>query len=72
MEAVAPGDVIHLGPRDWQHSDGAQLRLQVERVRSDLSRYEDVEWVWIEGYDIDDAGLPVGWRAVKVRIAAIT
>lgn len=51
---------LKLGADQWDHGDGP-LTIRVERVRHDLSRYYYGAKVWVEGYRLDDAGVPVEW-----------
>lgn len=54
---VPPDTVLELGAGQWRYGDGP-LRMRVDRVRHDLSRYYD-DQVWLEGWRLDEAGVPV-------------
>jgi len=65
-----PGQVLHLGPGEWKY-DVRRLHLRVERVRTDISLCYDGEWVWIEGYELDDAGVAIQRIQALVQVAAL-
>jgi hypothetical protein len=67
---LAPaGTVLHLSAAQWQYGDGP-LTLQVERDRADLSIYYD-NLRWLEGWRLDDAGVPVEWLQALVPVEVI-
>jgi hypothetical protein len=70
MTTIQPGAVLELGAGEWAYGDGP-LRLQVDRVRDDLSRYYD-DKVWVEGYALDDSGTPVDWTQALVPVDVLT
>ena len=45
---MRPGDVVHIAAEDRRYADES-VTLRITRVREDLSRYYDDEWVWLEG-----------------------
>ncbi|MEU5552851.1 hypothetical protein ABZ738_24040 [Micromonospora sp. NPDC047793] len=67
---VSPGDVVHLREFDHQHGD-SPLRLQITRVRLDLSTWYDGQWVWLEGTEIRPDGQVGLHRQVLVRVAVL-
>jgi len=67
---LPPGTVLDLGADDWRYGD-QRLRLMVEFVRLDLSRYYDNEWVWISGQRLARDGSPLGHLDALVRVAAL-
>jgi len=69
--AVVAGDVLRLRPGDWRYGDG-ELLLQVERVRDELSRYYEGQWVWVEGYRLDPAASAPRWTQALVRAEALS
>lgn len=64
------GKVLTLGRGDWRYG-GRRLRLRVEQVRHDLSRYYNNEWVWITGQALGPDDAPEGHTQALVRVAAI-
>jgi hypothetical protein len=66
---VAAGTVLELSAAQWAYGDGP-LRLRVDRDRADLSIYYD-DCRWLEGWRIDDAGVPVQWLQALVPVAVI-
>lgn len=65
---IEPGALLDLASDQWQYGDGP-LRVLVERVRHDLSRYYDGK-VWIEGVRLDAQGRPIGPVQALVRTSA--
>jgi hypothetical protein len=65
-----PGTVLHLGPGEWRYG-AYPLVLRVLRVRPDLSRWFDGDWLWVEGAELDRSGRPVRRLAVLVSMEAI-
>jgi hypothetical protein len=64
------GDVVRLA-EDYKYG-GCSLTLRVSRVRHDLSRYYDSEWVWLEGVEIRHGGSEGDQRQALVRVAALS
>ena len=65
------GSVLELASGQWRYDGQDQaVRIQVQRVRTELSRWYSGEWVWVEG-PVSVAGGPVGWRQILVRVDAI-
>lgn len=67
---VPAGSVLVLSEDDWRYGE-ERLTLRVERVRHDLSRYYDNEWVWIEGETLGSDGSSGRRVEALVRVAAI-
>jgi hypothetical protein len=70
MSTVEPGTVVELSASQWAYGDGP-LRLQVDRVREDLSRYYDAH-VWLEGFRVDEAGVPIEWTQALVPVDVLS
>jgi hypothetical protein len=68
-ELVQAGTVLELSASQWAYGDGP-LWLRVERDRADLSRYYD-DQRWLEGWRLDDAGVPVEWIQALVPTAVL-
>ncbi|MEH1012022.1 hypothetical protein V6U90_02690 [Micromonospora sp. CPCC 206060] len=64
------GRVLTLGKEDWRYGC-RRLRLRVEQVRHDLSRYYDNEWIWLVGETLGPDGAPQGRMGALVRVAAL-
>jgi hypothetical protein len=69
--AVKAGDVLTLAGEDYKYGEGS-LMLRVSRVRYDLSRYYDGEWVWLEGVQICRDGSDGPARQALVRTTALS
>jgi hypothetical protein len=66
---VRPGTVLELSAAQWKYGDGP-LTLRVERDRPDLSQFYANE-AWVEGWRLDDAGVPVEWMQALVPIQVL-
>jgi hypothetical protein len=64
------GQILRLRPGDWKY-DNRPLRLYVQRVRTEISMCYDGDWVWVEGYELDDSGATVTRIQALVRVAAL-
>lgn len=67
---VSPGQVLELSEQDYRYGEG-DLTLRVTRVRLDISRWYDRQWVWLEGVVLLPDGADGGSRSVLVRVAAL-
>lgn len=67
---LQPGTVLQLQPADWRYGRHLLL-LRVGKIRTDLSRYYDDEWVWIEGTQLAHDHTPIGRMEALVRTDAI-
>ena len=67
----ALGSVLELAPDQWRYGNREHaVRVQVERVMPELSRWYSGKWVWVEG-PASIAGGPEERRQILVRIDAI-
>jgi len=66
---IPAGTVLELPPGTWRHGEGV-LRIRVERVLHELSRYYHEE-IWIEGTRLHEDGSPDQWIQVLVRVDAL-
>ncbi len=66
---VKPGDIVELPEDAFKYGLGT-VRLRVTRVRRDLIRYYEGEWVWLEGDEVrwDGSTTP---RQLLARISAL-
>jgi hypothetical protein len=64
------GDVLDFASGEVRYRQAA-LRLQVSRVRVDISGWYGGGWVWLEGRELDPSGHPISWQQVLVSVAAI-
>ena len=64
------GAVLRLARGQWRYGP-YPLVLRVLRVRPDLSRWYDGDWVWVEGEELDADGQPVRRLAVLVSAEAM-
>lgn len=65
-----PGEELHLQAGECRYHGGAFV-LRVERPRPDLSSYYDGLWLWLEGWRLDENGLPQGQAQFLVSTGAI-
>lgn len=66
----AVGQVLTLEGAEVRYRH-APLRLQVSRVREDISGWYGGEWVWLEGRELDATGYPISWQQVLVAVVAV-
>jgi len=66
----AVGQVLALDGSEVRYRR-APLRLQVSRVREDISGWYGGEWVWLEGRELDATGHPISWQQVLVAVVAV-
>jgi len=66
----AVGQVLTLDASEVRYRR-APLRLQVSRVRGDISGWYSGDWVWLEGRELDATGYPISWQQVLVAVAAV-
>jgi hypothetical protein len=69
MPDLKPGDVLLFEPDELRYHD-RRVRLRLERVRDDLSFYEDA--VWLEGLSLSADGSPSGRTQVLALRSAIS
>jgi hypothetical protein len=60
-----PGVVLRLAEGQWRYG-AYPLVLRVLRVRPEMSRWYDGDWLWVEGEELDAYGQPVRRLAVLV------
>jgi hypothetical protein len=69
-----PGQTLHLAAGQWRYhrpDDPAELRIRVDRVRADISRWYGGAAVWVEAYLLDAHGFPARQRQLLVDCDAI-
>jgi hypothetical protein len=65
------GPVLSFGAGEVKWREG-RLTMRVTRLRSDLSRYYDNKWVWLEGVELDrHTGVPLQCIEVLCRADAV-
>lgn len=69
MSGLVSGQVLHLGRSASPQFTGDGIRLRLIRVHGWVTN--DAEWVWLEGYQLDDDGLATDLRSVYVRLAGV-
>lgn len=68
--AIGPGDVLHIAAQDLRYTD-QDVVLRITRVRDELSRYYDGEWVWLEGTPLSADGSDGAPLQVLARTSAL-
>ena len=67
---LRPGDVIHVAAEHSRYRE-EPVTLRVTRIRDDLLRYYDGEWLWLEGYQVRPDGADGQWLQILARVGAL-
>ncbi len=68
--ALAPGDVVYLSVQNQRYSAGP-VTLRVVRVRGELAKYYDNQWVWLDGRPVSGDGTEGPVVQVLARVTAL-
>jgi hypothetical protein len=60
------GTVIDVGPEEVRYR-GRPLKMRIDDYLPEISQWYDGEWVWVQGYELDEADVPISWVQALVR-----
>jgi hypothetical protein len=65
------GMIIEVGPDDVRYRD-RPLKMRIDEFLPEISQWYDGEWVWVNGYELNDADVPIAWVQALVRTNLFT
>lgn len=68
--SLRPGDIVHVAQQDRGYR-AESITVRLTRIRDELARYYNDNWVWLEGYIVGPDGRDGPWTQVLARVATL-